>query len=70
MVGKEDEDGKRLIPWVGELSPPQLAEIVARLLYHAFGGNTYKQRAQQLLQDPGATIEIVGAKRVPYFCSG
>ena len=70
MVGKEDEDGNPLIPWVGELSPLQLAEIVARRLDHAFGGNTYKQRAQQLLQDPGATIEIGGAKRVPYFCSG
>lgn len=70
MVGKEDEDGNRLIPWVGELSPRQLAEIVARRLDHAFGGNTYKKRAQRLLQDRGTTIEISGAKRVPYFCSG
>ena len=30
MVGKEDEHGKRLVPWIGELSPIQLAGIVAR----------------------------------------
>ncbi len=70
MVGKQDEEGKRLVPWVGELSPVQLAGIVARRLDREFGGNTYTQRAQQLLQDRGASIEIGGAKRTPYFCSG
>ncbi|MDH5583874.1 MAG: indolepyruvate ferredoxin oxidoreductase family protein [Gammaproteobacteria bacterium] len=70
MVGKEDEDGHRLIPWVGELTPLQLAEIVAQRLDGEFGGNTYTTRAQTLLQDPGASIEVAGAKRIPYFCSG
>ena len=70
MVGKEDEDGNRLVPWVGELSPVQLAEIVARRLDNEFGGNTYTQRAQRLLADQGTVIEIGGAKRMPYFCSG
>jgi indolepyruvate ferredoxin oxidoreductase len=70
MVGKEDEDGNRLIPWVGELSPVQLAGIVARRLDHEFGGNTFTQRAQRLADDRGAIIEVAGAKRVPYFCSG
>ena len=27
MVGKEDEFGNRLVPWVGELSPLQLASV-------------------------------------------
>jgi indolepyruvate ferredoxin oxidoreductase len=70
MVGKEDEDGNRLVPWVGELSPVQLAEIVARRLDNEFGGNTYVQRAQRLLADQGTAIEVGGAKRMPYFCSG
>ncbi|MDH5621849.1 MAG: indolepyruvate ferredoxin oxidoreductase family protein, partial [Gammaproteobacteria bacterium] len=70
MVGKEDEDGHRLVPWVGELSPLQLAEIVARRLDKEFGGHTYTTRARTLLQDPGASIEVAGAKRMPYFCSG
>ena len=70
MVGNEDEDGNRLIPWVGELSPVQLAGIVAQRLDHEFGGNTFTQRAQRLADDRGAIIEVAGAKRLPYFCSG
>jgi len=70
MVGKEDENGNRLIPWVGELSPIQLAEIVARRLDHEFGGNTFTQRALRLSDDRGAIINVAGATRLPYFCSG
>jgi len=70
MVGKADENGNRLVPWVGELSPVQLAEIVALRLDRAFGGDVYTKRAQQLSRDRGAVIEISGAKRTPYFCSG
>jgi len=70
MVGKEDENGNRLIPWVGELSPLQLAEIVARRLDHEFGGNTFTQRALRLSDDRGAIINVAGATRLPYFCSG
>lgn len=70
MVGKEDENGNRLIPWVGELSPLQLAEIVARRLDHEFGGNTFTQCALRLSDDRGAIIKVAGATRLPYFCSG
>jgi len=70
MVGKEDEDGNRLIPWVGELSALALAEIVARRLDHEFGGDRYRQRASLLLAYSADIIEIGGAKRMPYFCSG
>lgn len=70
MVGKEDENGERLVPWVGELSPLQLAQIVARRMDREFGGETYTKRAQQLLADSAIVIEISGAKRIPYFCSG
>ncbi len=70
MVGKEDQDGNPLIPWVGELSPLQLADIVALRLDREFGGNTYTQRARGLRDDRGTIIEIDGVKRTPYFCSG
>ncbi len=70
MVGKEDEQGRRLVPWVGELSPLQLAQIVARRLDREFGGDTYAKRAQILARDRGANLEIDGAARIPYFCSG
>jgi len=70
MVGKEDEEGNRLVPWVGELSALQLADIVARRLDHEFGGDVYRRRANLLRGDNGSIIEIGGAKRMPYFCSG
>ena len=70
MVGKEDEEGNRLVPWVGELSPVQLAQIVASRLDKEFGGDHYRNKAQALLERRGSEIEIGGAKRMPYFCSG
>jgi indolepyruvate ferredoxin oxidoreductase len=70
MVGKEDEDGNRLVPWVGELSALQLADIVAQRLDKEFGGSKYTKRAQKLAANRGAVIEVAGAKRTPYFCSG
>ena len=70
MVGKEDEKGHPLIPWVGELSPLLLAEVVAARLDQEFGGNNYTQRANRLTADRGEVIEVGGAKRTPYFCSG
>jgi len=70
MVGKQDENGKPLVPWTGELSPLQLAPIVAGRLDHEFGGNRFKKRAEELLRLRGPEIEVGGAKRMPYFCSG
>ena len=70
MVGKEDEEGNRLVPWVGELSPLKLADIVAARLDHEFGGRRYTQRARKLAENRGAVIKIEGASRIPYFCSG
>jgi indolepyruvate ferredoxin oxidoreductase len=70
MVGKEDENGARLVPWTGELSPLQLAPIVASRLDNEFGGSRFRERADQLQRQRGQAIEVGGAKRMPYFCSG
>ncbi|MDJ0910597.1 MAG: indolepyruvate ferredoxin oxidoreductase family protein [Woeseiaceae bacterium] len=70
MVGKEDLDGDRLVPWVGELSPLQLAEIVAARLDDQFPGLGLVARAEQMKQRGGAVINVDGATRMPYFCSG
>src|SRR5210317_881504 len=69
MVGKEDENGDRLVPWVGELSPIELVPIVAKRLDRIFGGTHFQQRARNL-QERASIIEISGAQRIPYFCSG
>ncbi len=70
MVGKEDERGNKLVPWVGELTPIQLAQIVARRLDAEFTGLNLVSRADSLEDTNAKLIEISGAKRTPYFCSG
>jgi indolepyruvate ferredoxin oxidoreductase len=70
MVGKADENGERLVPWIGELSPLQLTPIVARRLDREFGGKRFRKRADALLRERGPKIEVGGARRMPYFCSG
>lgn len=69
MVGKEDENGNKLVPWVGELSPIQLAQIVAARLDPLLGLDL-TQRARKLVAAETPRIEISGATRTPYFCSG
>ncbi|MBU2677882.1 MAG: indolepyruvate ferredoxin oxidoreductase family protein [Gammaproteobacteria bacterium] len=70
MVGKSDENGEPLVPWVGELSPVQLAPIVASRLDRVFGGHRFTERAAKIERQRGPMLEIGGAKRMPYFCSG
>ena len=70
MVGKEDEAGNRLVPWIGELSPLQLAGIVARRLDKALTGLNLTERADRQMSDRSNIIDVSGATRTPYFCSG
>jgi len=70
MVGKHDENGERLIPWTGELSPRLLAPIVARRLDGVFPGLDLSERAARLVPGADRVIQVAGANRTPYFCSG
>lgn len=70
MVGKRDENGDRLIPWTGELSPLQLAPLVASRLDLVFDTQRFGERARALQTRAGAPIAVSGATRTPYFCSG
>lgn len=70
MIGKEDELGDKLVPWVGELSPLQLARIVATRLDAEFTGLNLTSKARSLFDGKAPVIEIGGASRTPYFCSG
>ena len=70
MFGKEDKNGETLVPWIGELSPIQLAEIVARRLDAEFSGLNLSERAAKLLEHEPNIISVDGASRTPYFCSG
>ncbi|POR52494.1 indolepyruvate ferredoxin oxidoreductase family protein [Bosea psychrotolerans] len=70
MVGKRDEDGNRLISWIGELSPIMLAPIVARRLDALFPDLCLSERAASLVPEADRLIQVPGATRTPYFCSG
>ena len=70
MAGKRDENGSRLVPWTGELSPLQLAPIVASRLDLVFRTDRFSSRARALTENHGAPIQVAGAVRTPYFCSG
>lgn len=70
MIGKEDEQGRRLVPWTGELSPIQLAAIVADRLDRSLPGLDLTARAAKLAAAAGDPIQVAGAARTPYFCSG
>jgi indolepyruvate ferredoxin oxidoreductase len=70
MVGKNDEKGQRLIPWTGELSPKQLAVIVARRLDTVFEGQNFTNRAEEITGREVVELSVEGATRTPYFCSG
>ncbi|MCV0380478.1 indolepyruvate ferredoxin oxidoreductase family protein [Nitratireductor sp.] len=70
MVGKRDEDGERLVPWTGELSPRLLLPVVARRLEGIFPGSGFIARAEKILAAPAIALQVEGATRTPYFCSG
>ena len=70
MAGKSDENNEPLVPWVGELSPRLLAPIVAKRLDLIFPGLDLKSRAEALSRRSAEIIDISGATRTPYFCSG
>ncbi|MFN3548246.1 MAG: indolepyruvate ferredoxin oxidoreductase family protein [Mesorhizobium sp.] len=70
MVGKRDENGKRLVPWTGELSPRLLVPIVAKRLEGLFPGKGFAERAAAIAGETAPAILVPGATRTPYFCSG
>src|SRR3984893_5052560 len=70
MVGKNDENNQALVPWIGELSPRLLAPIIARRLDRIFPALRLQARAESLLAKSGRFIDVPGATRTPYFCSG
>lgn len=70
MVGKHDSKGDPLIPWTGELSPLLLAPIVAARLHAFFPDENLPAKARALTDQPPILLNVKGASRTPYFCSG
>ena len=70
MVGKRDENGNKLVPWIGELSPRLLVPLVAQRLHRHFPQAKLIDRAHRITGREKISINIDGATRTPYFCSG
>src|SRR5437016_1666165 len=70
MAGKSDENNEPLVPWVGELSPRLLVPVIAKRLDLIFPGLDLTSRAEALSRRSAEIIDISGATRTPYFCSG
>ncbi len=69
MVGKYDEEGNRLVPWTHELGAVMLAKIIAARLDKIFTGLDLTKIAENAVPPP-QLIDVKGATRTPYFCSG
>ncbi|NUH64872.1 indolepyruvate ferredoxin oxidoreductase family protein [Sulfitobacter sp. S0837] len=70
MVGKHDENLQELVPWTGELSPLKLAPIIAARLHAFFPEENLVEKARALTNQPPILLNVEGATRTPYFCSG
>lgn len=70
MVGKTDEALRGLIPWTGELSPRLLVPLVAARLAALFADEGIAARAAEVTAAPVPVLNVPGASRTPYFCSG
>ncbi|MCG6901707.1 MAG: indolepyruvate ferredoxin oxidoreductase family protein, partial [Rhodobacter sp.] len=70
MVGKHRAAGDPLLPWTGELSPLSLVPVVAERLNIFFPEEGLLEKARALTQTPPKIVNVPGATRTPYFCSG
>ena len=70
MVGKHDENLEELVPWTGELSPLKLVPIIAARLHAFFPHENLVEKARALTDQPPVLLNVPGANRTPYFCSG
>ncbi len=70
MVGKHRAAGDPLLPWTGELSPLKLVGVVAERLDRFFPEEGLVEKARKLTAVKPPVLQVPGATRTPYFCSG
>ena len=70
MVGKHDETMAPLVPWTGELSALALVPVIAARLAPFVPDLDLPARARALTAEPPRLLDVSGATRKPYFCSG
>jgi indolepyruvate ferredoxin oxidoreductase len=71
IVGKFDETGEWILPSNGELSPSQIARVIARRLAAMGGAPWLAERVARLdARERQIGGNVVPFARTPYFCSG
>src|SRR5512145_2569708 len=71
VVGKFDEKGEWILPSAGELTPAQIARVIAQRIGRFYTSPRIKERLAFLEQKETAlAAEKVKFQRIPYFCSG
>ena len=71
VVGKFDEKGEWILPSADELTPAQVARVIALRLKPFYTSPKIEERLAFLEQKEKAlAAEMVKFQRIPYFCSG
>jgi indolepyruvate ferredoxin oxidoreductase len=71
VVGKFDEKGQWVLPSAGELTPAQIAKVIAKRLEPFYTSDAIRARLALLEQkEKQRQQEVAPVRRTPYFCSG
>src|SRR6185436_7713187 len=71
VVGKFDEKGQWVLPSAGELTPAQIAKVIAKRLEPFYTSDAIRARLALLEQkERQRQQEVAPIRRTPYFCSG
>ncbi|HEY0289492.1 MAG TPA: indolepyruvate ferredoxin oxidoreductase family protein [Pseudomonas sp.] len=71
VVGEFDEEGRSLLPNLGELTPAMIARVIAKRLVPIYSSPKIEARLQ-FLQDKEKALAapLFNTQRTPHFCSG
>jgi indolepyruvate ferredoxin oxidoreductase len=71
VIGKFDEAGEWILPSIGELTPTQIARVIAKRLTQFHTSRQLDDRVKYLeSQEQAVQSNAEGFQRTPYFCSG
>ena len=71
IIGKDDESGEWILPSPGELSPAQIARIIAKRIARFHQSPRLAERLNRLeASEAQLSGNVVPFLRTPYFCSG
>jgi indolepyruvate ferredoxin oxidoreductase len=71
IVGKHDESGSWMLPSTGELTPGQIAKVIASRIGRFHSSPAIEERVAFVERSQARLEQIVSPmERIPYFCSG